>query len=66
MTPPAVTCIILTVPINRKLLQTRVPDEAHAEVERLAAVAGVSAATWLRQAVLKAIGMNGLGQKVKK
>lgn len=48
-----------------KLIQTRIPDKALVKIEKLAAREGLSNAAWLRQQILKLVGVDGLGRETK-
>jgi len=49
-----------------KLMQTRVPERAYEEAERLAREEGVTLAAWLRRLVLSTTHVDGTGKKIKK
>jgi predicted HicB family RNase H-like nuclease len=51
--------------IDTKLIQTRVPTPTHKAAADLAARAGVSLRTWLKQLVAREVHHNGLGKRLK-
>ena len=52
--------------VNTKLIQTRLPKRAFDEVVKRAAKDGSSVATWLRQVVLRVVGVDGTGTRFRR